>query len=113
MKVRVSAAGLLEDYLPAGSDGETTVEIPDAPPAATLLTVMREAGIPESASPLIALNGVVVPRGQHAARTVADGDAVHFMPNLKGGVSAAATPNRIGRKMSENRNNASGKRWLS
>ena len=63
MKVRVSAAGLLEDYLPADSDGETTVEIPDAPPAATLLTVMHEAGIPESASPLIALNGVVVPRG--------------------------------------------------
>ena len=85
MKVRVSAAGLLEDYLPADSGGETTVEIPDAPPAATLLTVMREAGIPESASPLIALNGVVVPRGQHAARTVSDGDAVHFMPNLKGG----------------------------
>ena len=85
MKVRVSAAGLLEDYLPAGSDGETTVEIPDAPPAATLLTVMHEAGIPESASPLIALNGIVVPRGQHAARTVSDGDAVHFMPNLKGG----------------------------
>ena len=86
MKVRVSAAGLLEDYLPADLEGETTVvEIPDAPPAATLLTVMREAGIPESASPLIALNGVVVPRGQHAARTVSDGDTVHFMPNLKGG----------------------------
>ena len=67
MKVRVSAAGLLEEYLPADSDGETTIEIPD------------------SASPLIALNGVVVPRGQHATRTVSDGDAVHFMPNLKGG----------------------------
>ena len=76
---RGGTAGV-EDYLPAGSDGETTVEIPDAPPAATLLTAMREAGIPESASPLIALNGVVVSRGQHAARTVSDGDAVHFMP---------------------------------
>ena len=85
MKGRVSAAGLLEEYLPAGSDGETAIEIPDPSPAATLLTVMRAAGIPESASPLISLNGVVVPRRQHATRTVSDGDAVHFMPNLKGG----------------------------
>ena len=85
MKVRVSAAGLLEEYLPADSDGEATIELPDPPPAATLLTVMREAGIPDSASPLISLNGVVVPRSQHATRIVSDGDAVHFMPNLKGG----------------------------
>ena len=83
MKVRVTAAGLLEEYLPADS-----VEIPDipgTPSAPTLLTVMREAGIPENAAPLISLNGVVVPRSQHATRAVSDGDAVHFMPNLKGG----------------------------
>ena len=88
VKVRVTAAGLLEEYLPADSDGETTIEMPDtpgAPSAPTLRTVMREAGIPENASPLISLNGVVVPRSQHATRTVSDGDAVHFMPNLKGG----------------------------
>ena len=88
MKVRVTAAGLLEEYLPADSDGETTIEMPDtpgAPSAPTLLTVMREAGIPENAAPLISLNGVVVPRSQHATHTVSDGDAVHFMPNLKGG----------------------------
>ena len=88
MKVRVSAAGLLEEYLPADSDGEMDVEIPDIPgtsSAPTLLTVMREAGIPENVAPLISLNGVVVPRSQHATRTVSDGDAVHFMPNLKGG----------------------------
>ena len=82
MRVQVSAAGVLEEYLPADSNGKTTVEIPDA---ATLVTVMRAAGIPESAKPLISLNGTVVPRSQHAARTVADGDEVHFMPNLKGG----------------------------
>lgn len=88
MKVQVTAAGLLEEYLPADSEGETTIEIPDipgAPSAPTLRTVMREAGIPENAAPLISLNGVVVPRSQHATRTVSDGDAVHFMPNLKGG----------------------------
>lgn len=88
MKVRVSAAGLLEEYLPADSDGEMDVEIPDIPgtsSAPTLLTVMREAGIPENVAPLISLNGGVVPRSQHATQTVSDGDAVHFMPNLKGG----------------------------
>ena len=85
MKVRVTAAGLLEEYLPADSDGEMDVEIPGAPSAPTLRTVMREAGIPENVAPLISLNGVVVPRSQHATRTVSDGDAVHFMPNLKGG----------------------------
>ena len=82
MKVRVTAAGLLEEYLPADSDGETTVEAPDG---STLVTVMQTAGIPESAKPLISLNGTVVPRSQHATRTVSEGDALHFMPNLKGG----------------------------
>ena len=82
MKVQVTAAGLLEEYLPAGSDGEMTVE---APAEATLVAVMRAAGIPETAKPLISLNGTVVPRSQHAERTVSDGDTVHFMPNLKGG----------------------------
>ena len=82
MKVQVTAGGLLEEYLPADSDGEMTVE---APEGSTLVAVMRAAGIPESAKPLISLNGTVVPRSQHAARAVADGDAVHFMPNLKGG----------------------------
>lgn len=82
MKVQVTAAGLLEEYLPAGSDGEMTVV---APADATLVAVMQAAGIPESAKPLVSLNGTVVPRSQHAERTVSDGDAVHFMPNLKGG----------------------------
>ena len=82
MKVRVTAAGLLEEYLPAGSGGETTVETSGE---ATLVTVMRATGIPDSARPLISLNGVVVPRSRHATRSVSDGDAVHFMPNLKGG----------------------------
>ena len=82
MKVQVTVAGVLEDYLPAGSDGAMTV---DAPSEATLVAVMQAAGIPENAKPLISLNGTVVPRSQHAERTVSDGDAVHFMPNLKGG----------------------------
>ena len=81
-KVQVSAAGLLEEFLPVGSDGETTVEAPDE---ATLIAVMQAAGIPEGAKPLISLNGTMVPRSRHAVRTVADGDAVHFMLNLKGG----------------------------
>ena len=82
MKVEITAAGLLEEYLPEGSDGEMTVE---APAGATLVALMQAAGIPESAKPLISLNGTVVPRSQHAERTVSDGDAVHFLPNLKGG----------------------------
>ena len=82
MRVQVTAAGVLEDYLPAGSDGAMTIE---APVESTLVAVRQAAGIPESAKPLISLNGVVVPRSQHATRAVADGDAVHFMPNLKGG----------------------------
>ena len=82
MKVQVTAAGLLEEYLLADSDGEMTVQASDG---STLITVMQAAGIPESAKPLVSLNGTVVPRSQHATRTVSDGDALHFMPNLKGG----------------------------
>ena len=82
MRVRVTATGLLEDYLPSESDGEMTVE---APEGANLVTVMAAAGIPENAKPLISLNGTVVPRSEHDTRTVSDGDDVYFMPNLKGG----------------------------
>ena len=82
MRVQITAAGVLEEYLPEGSDGAMTIE---APEDATLVAVMQAAGIPESVKPLISLNGTVVPRSQHTVRTVADGDAVHFMPNLKGG----------------------------
>ena len=78
----MTAAGLLGEYLPAGSDGEMTVEAPDS---ATLAVVREATGIPESAKPLISLNGTVVPRSQHSTRTACDGDEVHFMPNLKGG----------------------------
>ena len=65
--MQVTAAGVLEDYLPADSNGAMTVEAPDA---ATLVAVRQAAGIPESAKPLISLNGVVVPRSQHATRHV-------------------------------------------
>ena len=82
MRVQVTAAGVLEEYLPEGSDGAMTVE---APAEATLVAVMQAVGIPDSAKPLISLNGTVVPRSRHATRTVSDGDEVHFMPNLKGG----------------------------
>ena len=82
MKVRITTAGVLEDYLPEGSNGAMTVETADG---TTLVAVMEAAGIPRSARPLISLNGAVVPRSQHPVRTVSDGDAVHFMPNLKGG----------------------------
>lgn len=82
MRVQVTVAGVLDEYLPADSDGQMAVETSDG---STLVAVMAAAGIPESAKPLISLNGAVVPRSQHAARTVSDGDEVHFMPNLKGG----------------------------
>ena len=82
MKVQVTVAGVLEDYLPADSDGAMTV---DAPAEATLVAVMQAAGIPASAKPIISVNGAVVPRSQHSDRMVSDGDRVHFMPNLKGG----------------------------
>ena len=82
MKVHVTASGLLADHLPAGSGGRTTIEVSEA---AALVAVMQAAGIPESAKPLISLNGTVVPRSLHATRTVSEGDEVRFMPNLKGG----------------------------
>ena len=82
MRVQVTAAGVLEDYLPEDSDGAMTV---DASEGATLVSVMVASGIPESVKPLISLNGKVVPRSEHATHTVSEGDAVHFMPNLKGG----------------------------
>ena len=82
MRVQVTAGGVLEEYLPENSDGAMTVETAQG---STLVAVMAATGIPESAKPLISLNGKVVPRSEHATRTVSEGDKVHFLPNLKGG----------------------------
>ena len=82
MRVRVTAAGVLEEYLPEDSDGAMTVE---TSAGSTLVSVMAASGIPESAKPIVSLNGKVVPRSEHATRTVSEGDEVHFLPNLKGG----------------------------
>ena len=82
MRVQVTAGGVLEEYLPENSDGAMTVETAQG---STLVAVMAATGIPESAKPLISLNGKVVPRSEHATRTVSGSDKVHFLPNLKGG----------------------------
>ena len=85
MKVQVTAAGLLEEYLPADSDGEMTVQASDG---STLVTVMQAAGIPESAAPLISLNGIVVPRSQHATPDRVRRRRGAFHAESEGGLSA-------------------------
>ncbi|MBF2758921.1 MAG: hypothetical protein ISN28_01425 [Ectothiorhodospiraceae bacterium AqS1] len=90
MRVTVSASIMLEDYLPTTeSDGqnensERTITL-DLPEASGPLDVMKAAGIPEDAAPLISLNGAVIPRSRQSEQTINEGDHLHFMPSLKGG----------------------------
>ena len=61
-------------------NGETR-EFPDAHTVATLLETL---GVPRQAT-AVEINRQLVPRSEHAARTVADGDAVEIVTLVGGG----------------------------
>lgn len=83
MKITVSTAGLLDDLLPPGSDGDSAeLEIGEG---ATLLDVLAELGISADANYLLSVNGEVVARSERGARVLADDDTLDILPPLKGG----------------------------
>ncbi|WP_025771086.1 hypothetical protein [Thioalkalivibrio sp. HK1] len=90
MKVTVSASIILEDYLPTtDTDGhnenDERIITLDVPADSGALDVMKAAGIPEDITPLISLNGTIIPLGRQSEQVINEGDHLHFMPSLKGG----------------------------
>ena len=61
-------------------NGETR----EFPSALTVATLLETLGVPRQAT-AVEINRQLVPRSQHAARTVADGDAVEIVTLVGGG----------------------------
>ncbi|MBT4890510.1 MAG: MoaD/ThiS family protein [Rhodospirillales bacterium] len=83
MKITLKTAGLFSRYLPEGTKGNLAeLEVKDG---ATPVDVARQIGAPTDTKCLIVVNGTAVPPSQHDIFTLNDGDAMSFMPPLKGG----------------------------
>jgi sulfur carrier protein ThiS len=82
MRISVRTAGLLGEYLPAGSQANRAeLEVAEG---ATPLDVMAQLGFPAGAY-LVSVNGTAIPTAQRAATKLRDGDDLALMPPLKGG----------------------------
>jgi len=83
VKITLKTAGLFSRYLPEGTKGNLAeLDIPDG---ATPLDVVRQIGAPTEGRCLIVVNGTAVPPSKHDIHTLSEGDAMSFMPPLKGG----------------------------
>ena len=82
MKIKVKATGILEDYLPPNSNNPAQIEVKaDVTP----MDVVRRLGMPANDRYLIAVNGTVVPQGEHSVFRLSEHDTLAIMPPLKGG----------------------------
>ncbi len=83
MNITLKTAGLFTRYLPEGTEGKTAeIEVPDG---ITPDGVLAHIGAPTDTRCLIVLNGSAVPPSKRNEITLSDGDAMSFMPPLKGG----------------------------
>lgn len=83
MKIYISTGGLLDEFLPPGSDGDTAaLEVDEG---ATLFDVLRQLGVPADKNYLLAINDEVVARSERERRVLADHDALTILPPIKGG----------------------------
>lgn len=83
MKITLKTAGILNKYLPEGTQGNTA-EL-DVNAGVTPLDVVAQIGAPTDMRCLIVVNGKAIPPSQHGTHVLSEGDAMSFMPPLKGG----------------------------
>ena len=83
MRISVTTGGLLDEYLPAGSEGDTA-EL-DVADGATPSDVLEQLGIPLEENYLLSVNGEVVAPSERDRRALAEHDALAILPPLKGG----------------------------
>ena len=82
MKIQVKTTGILDEYLPPGSDNPAELYVEGN---VTPMDVVRHLGMPANDKYLIAVNGDVLPRSEHAEFKLSESDIVAIMPPLKGG----------------------------
>ena len=83
MRITVRTGGLLDKYLPPGSE-DHMAEL-DLPDGLTPADVMQNLGLPADQSYLVVLNGVSIPKAERAERQLADDDELEILPPLRGG----------------------------
>ena len=83
MKISVSTGGLLDEYLPPGTVGDT-VEL-EVSEGTTLPEVLDLLGIPQSENVLLSVNGQLVTRSERNRYVLNHYDALTILPPLKGG----------------------------
>ncbi len=79
MKVHVKLIATYREYLPPGTQGNTTSV--DVPPGSSVEEVLTRFGIPLDGGSVIAVNGVTVPLDT----TVSEGDRVTAFSAIAGG----------------------------
>ena len=82
MKIQVKTTGILDDYLPRNSNNPAEIDVGED---ITPMDVVRHLGMPADDKYLIAVNGDVVPRSEHAVFKLSERDTLAIMPPLKGG----------------------------
>ena len=82
MKIQVKTTGILDDYLPPNSKNPAEIDVAED---VTPMDVVHRLGMPTDGKYLIAVNGDVVPRSEHAVFKLSESDTLAIMPPLKGG----------------------------
>ena len=82
MKIQVKTTGILDEYLPTGCDSPAELNMKGN---VTPMDVVRRLGMPADDKYLIAVNGDVLPRSEHAEFRLSENDIVAIMLPLKGG----------------------------
>ena len=83
MKITVTTGGLLDEYLPPGSEGDTAeLEVGEG---TSLSEVLDQLGIPPNENYLLSVNGEVVAHSERSERVLAQNDLLSILPPLKGG----------------------------
>lgn len=88
IEIRVKLFADLADYLPQELDGRPRVhnELPvRVAREATVAEVLARFAVPQHKAHLVLVNGVFVPPGERARRTLAAGDALAVWPPIAGG----------------------------
>jgi sulfur carrier protein ThiS len=84
MQITFKLYASLADYLPA--ERRTGNQMPlDVAPGSTIAQVIEPFSLPMKLVHLVLINGVFVPPGERATRTLTEGDVLAIWPPIAGG----------------------------
>jgi sulfur carrier protein ThiS len=84
MQITFKLYAMLGDYLPAERRHGNALAL-DIDPSTTIGQLVERFQLPARLVHLVLVNGVFVPPGERATRTLADGDVLAIWPPIAGG----------------------------